>query len=452
MCTLNTRFSPRPPGPKGKIFKGSLDDFQADPLDFMTGLAKEYGKISTFRLGPFQSVYLVNDPDLIKEILVTKQQSFIKSRDIQTLKAVVGEGLLTSEKKHHMNQRRMIQPSFKKTHIDSYAQDMIDTTQSYISKWRSGEEKIITNDMMDIALGIITKTMFSMDFDEGSEIIGQPMEDVMRIGIKRMRSIIQIPLWLPTKKNRKLKRAVKILDQTIYHIIEKRRNDSNTHSDLLGVLMEAKDENNGEGMTDKQLRDELMTIFLAGHETTANMLSWTLYLLSQNPNYEKQLYKEVSDVVGNDSIAPSHFKNLPYTQNVIWESMRLFPPAYVIGRQVDKNVTIGGYQMKKGEMILISQYVMHRNPEFFENPDTFIPERFENNFIKSLPTFAYFPFGGGPRVCVGNHFSVMEGVLSIACIIKEFHLKLAPDHDEVKASPLITLRPRRGLRMILEKR
>ncbi|MGJ9383694.1 cytochrome P450 [Salipaludibacillus sp. CF4.18] len=442
----------QPPGPKGKVIKGSLNDFQAGPLPFLFKTAKEYGPISCFRFGPFQNVYLVNEPDLIKEILVTKQKSFVKSRDIQTLKAVVGEGLLTSEKDMHMQQRRMIQPSFKKSHISSYAQDMIDTTHSFISKWKNEEEKVITDDMMDIALGIITKTMFSMDFEEGAKKLGEPMDAVMKIGVKRMRSLIQLPLWLPTKNNRKLKKAVSKLDQEIYQIIERRRQEPGVHSDLLGVLMEAKDEDDGEGMSDLQLRDELMTIFLAGHETTANLLSWTLYLLSQNPKAEKKLCDEILHVTGDNPVTPKNFADLPYTQFVIWESMRLYPPAYVIGRQVDKKVNIGGYHFKKGEMVLMSQYVMHRNPEYFDNPEEFIPDRFADNFMKKLPTYAYFPFGGGPRVCVGNHFSLMEGVLALAVMMKEYSVKMAPNHGEITPQPLVTLRPKHGLRMIVKRR
>lgn len=449
---MNTRFFPRPPGPKGRKIGGSLAEFQADPLYFLSQLAKEYGGISYFRFGPFQGVYFVNDPDLIKDILVTKQHIFVKSRDIQTLKAVVGEGLLTSEKDHHMKQRRLIQPSFKKTHIDSYAQDMIDTTKSFISKWGDKEERIITNDMMDITLGIITKTMFNIDFAEGSDKLGEPMDVVMKLGIKRMRSIMQTPLWVPTKNNRKLKRAIKTLDEELYNMIERRRTDSHLHTDLLDILMEAKDDENGERMTDHQLRDELMTIFLAGHETTANLLSWTLYLLTQNPQAEQKLFTEIKRVIGEKEVAPEHYTELSFTQSVIWESMRLFPPAYVIGRQVDKNVNIGGYHMKKGEMVLMSQYVMHRDQRFFDQPDKFIPERFDHNFMNSLPTFAYFPFGGGPRVCVGNHFSLMEGVLALTCMVKEFRMEMAPNHHEVKPQPLITLRPKGGLRMVVEKR
>ncbi len=454
MTRLVNRFFSRntPPGPKGKLIVGSLNDFQIDPLRFLSQLTEEYGNVVRFRLGPFQRIYLINDPELIKEVLVTKQKVFIKSRDIQTLKAVVGEGLLTSEKELHMHQRRLIQPSFKKVHINHYAQDMIDTTSGYISKWEDREEKIITDEMMNIALGIITKTMFRMDFEEGAHILGEPMDAVMKLGVKRMRSLVQLPLWVPSKSNLELKKAVKTIDQVLYRMIDERRGDSKTRTDLLSILMEARDEEYGIGMSYKQLRDELMTIFLAGHETTANVLSWTLYLLSQHPEVDQNLYKEISDVTHGGSLTPDHFSKLTYTQNIIWESMRLYPPAYVIGRQAVENVEIGGYGLKKGDMVLMSQYVMHRNTAYFDDPDSFNPERFADNFLKTLPPYAYFPFGGGPRVCIGNHFALMEAVLALASIAKKYRLKLASGHHKVRPQPLITLRPKRGLRMIVEDR
>ncbi|AST92513.1 cytochrome P450 [Sutcliffiella cohnii] len=446
------RKSSSPPGPKGKFFNGNLREFQADPLQFMRKTTEQFGGISLLRFGPFQKVYLVNDPKLIKEILVTKQKYFIKSNDIRSLKTVVGDGLLTSEKEKHMYQRRLIQPAFKKQHIINYGQDMIETTLQYIAKWQDGEERDITEDMMNITLGIISKTMFSMKLEEGHSMIGEPMEAVMTLAIKRMRAIFPLPLWIPTKENQQFKNAIKKLDQVLYEIIEKRQNQGVEMEDLLGMLMAARDEKDGIGMTNTQLRDELMTIFLAGHETTANALSWTLYLLSQHPDKEEKLKDEISRVVLKREPQAEDFMKLPFAQNVVWESMRLFPPAYVVGREVDRNVEIGGHTLKRGDMILISQYVMHRNAEYFENPDTFIPERFENNFMRSLPPYVYFPFGGGPRVCIGNHFALMETVLTLVCIIQQYSLRLAPKHHTVKPQPLITLRPKHGIRMVVKKR
>ncbi|MDQ0220649.1 cytochrome P450 [Peribacillus cavernae] len=441
-----------PQGPKGKLLTGHLKEFQSDPLEFLTRLTTEYGDVAKIRFGPFQNVYLISDPDLIKQVLVTKQKHFVKSRDFHALKPIIGEGLLTSEKELHMRQRRLIQPAFRKTHIVNYGQDMIDITTNYISTWKDGEERMITQDMMSMALGIISKTMFSMDFEEGYDVLGEPIETAMRTAVKRMRTLLQPPLWVPTRSNREYKNAIHELDKVLFEIIDKRREDAEKQEDMLGILMDARDDEDGLGMTDTQVRDELMTIFLAGHETTANALSWTLYLLSQHPEVESKLFHEIENVIGNRLPAPEDFKNLTYTQNIIWESLRLYPPGFVTGREVDEDVDIGGYHFKKGDMILVSQYVMHHKQEYFDNPESFYPERFENNFAKTIPAYAYFPFGGGPRVCIGNHFAMMEAVLVLVCISQRYRLRIAPDHHEVTPYPSITLRPKRGLRMIVEER
>ncbi|MGE7668785.1 cytochrome P450 [Peribacillus sp. NPDC097077] len=441
-----------PTGPKGKIITGHTKEFQSDTIGFLTRLAKEYGDVAKLRLGPFQNVYLISDPDLIKQILVTKQKSFLKSKDFDSLKPLIGEGLITSDKDFHMRQRRLIQPSFKKTHISNYAQDMIDITKEYISTWKNGEERIITEDTMSLALGIVSKTMFSTELKDGYNLIGEPIDEVMKVAVKRMRNLFQLPLWIPTKSNREYKKVLERLDTVIYSIIEGRREDAKSHEDMLGILMEARDEVDGLGMSDRQVRDEVMTIFLAGHDTTATLLSWTLYLLSQNPEVEAKLFHEIDTVIGNRTPTPDDFMKLTYTQNIIWESLRIYPPLYVISRKAAEDVSIGNYHFKKGEMFLLSSYVMHHNPEYFDQPESFIPERFENNYLKTIPPFAYFPFGGGPRVCIGNHFALMEAVLVLACIAQQYRIKLAPDHHEVKPLPLLTLRPKSGLRMIVEER
>ncbi|WP_078427344.1 cytochrome P450 [Alkalihalobacterium alkalinitrilicum] len=439
-------------GPKGKWLTGNLNDFQQDPLHFLTELSIEYGEVAKFRLGPFQKVYHVSNPNLIKEILVTKQNKFTKSKDLNVLKDVVGEGLLTSEKDFHMKQRRLIQPAFKKSHITNYAHDMIDVTTDYISHWEENREYQMAQEMMNITLGIITKTMFSMSFQEGSDVIGTPIESFMKLAIKRMRSIVPLPLWLPTKNNLLYKKSILKLEQVLGNIIEQRKKSGEKLDDLLGMLMEARSEVDGLGMSDKQLKDELMTIFLAGHETTANALTWCLFLLTQNPHVVKKLNEEIDLVIGDRNVVPDDYMKLHYTQNIIWETLRLYPPAYVIGRQVDEDVEVGDYLFQKGEMILISSYVLQRDPTYFEQPLSFMPERFENEMVKSLPPYAYFPFGGGPRVCIGNHFAIMEAVLVLACICQKYNLALAPHHHEVKPQPLITLRPKRGINIVLTKK
>jgi cytochrome P450 len=447
-----TTFYKSPQGPKGKIITGNLKAFQSDPVAFLTQMATEFGDVAKFRLGPFQNIYLVSDPEMIKQVLVTKQKNFLKSDDFKALKPILGEGLLTSDKELHMRQRRLIQPAFKKSHIINYGQDMIDITTDYLPKWKDGAERIMTHDIMSITLGIICKTMFNMDFREGYQKIGEPIETAMKMAIRRMRSLIKLPLWVPTKRHRDYKNAIRAIDRVIFDIIQKRRNDPVKHEDMLGILMDARDDIDGLGMTDKQVRDELMTIFLAGHETTANALSWTLYLLSQHPEVEAKLFREIATVIGSRPPTPGDFMKLTYTQNILWESMRLYPPAFVTGRKVEEDVDIEGYHFKKGDVILVSQYVMHRKPEYFHNPRSFIPERFENNFVKTIPSYAYFPFGGGPRVCIGNHFAMMEAALVLVTVAQRFQLKLAPDHHEIKTYPSITLRPKSGLRMIVQER
>ncbi|WP_096200738.1 cytochrome P450 [Bacillus sp. FJAT-45350] len=434
-----------------KLIAGDLEAFQSDPLGFLTQLSKE-NDVASFRLGPFHKVRLISDPKIIKEILVTKQKYFVKSQDMKVLKSVVGNGLLTSEKDIHQRQRRLIQPAFKKNHISSYGEDMIQTTDDYIQQWKDNEQRTISEDMMNITLGIISKTMFGMPFKDGHKQIGVPMETIMRQAIKRMRTILPLPLWVPTKNNKKYTQAVKSLDNVLYEIISERRKNGEQKEDLLGILMDAKDETGINQMSDRQLRDELMTIFLAGHETTANALIWTFYLLAQNPEAERKLYEEIDGVIGSRKPSPDDYINLSYTQNVFSEALRLYPPAYVIGRKVDKDVEIEGHHFKRGDMILISQYVMHRKPEYFENPNSFIPERFEKEQRKKLPEYAYFPFGGGPRVCIGNHFAMMEAVLVIATIARRFRLKLAEEPKKVKPQPVITLRPKHGLQMFIEER
>jgi cytochrome P450 len=237
-----------PLGPKGKLLTGHTKEFQTDPLDFLTRLATEYGDVAKIRFGPFQNVYLVSDPDMIKQVLVTKQRHFVKSQEFHALKPIIGEGLLTSDKDFHMRQRRLIQPAFKRSHIINYGQDMIDITADYIDAWIDGEERIITQDMMTITLGIISKTMFSMDLKEGYNVIGGPLEFAMKIAVKRMRTLLQLPLWVPTKSNRESKKAIQTLDDVVYGIIEKRREDPEKPEDMLGILMDARDDDDGLGM------------------------------------------------------------------------------------------------------------------------------------------------------------------------------------------------------------
>jgi cytochrome P450 len=444
-------------GPKGLPLTGNLLLFRKDPLGFLKKAAENYGEIVPFRFGP-RHVYLLKNPEHIKEVLLTKQNHFKKAKGLQVAKAVVGEGLLTSEGEKHMRQRRLMQPHFQPKRISSYAQNMVQKTQIMLQTWTDGEERSITDDMMRLTLAIIMKTMFSIEVKEDSaqsiHDIGHAIEVGMKYATRKATSFINIPAGIPTKRNRERQESIKLLDDTIFSIINDRRqsSDKEAKEDLLSMLLAAKDEEDGTGMSDEQVHDEVMTIFLAGHETTANTLSWTWYLLSQHPEVEQKFSAELDAVLGGNPPTVDDLKNLPYLNNLIWESMRLYPAVWTMNREVVEAVEIGGHTFRPGETLMMSQYVMHRNSRFFENPEQFDPGRFEGNLLKQIPQYAYFPFGGGPRICIGNHFALMEAALLLATIGQRYKLRLIDNHPPVEPEPLITLRPKGGLRMKISKR
>ncbi|WP_088067358.1 cytochrome P450 [Gottfriedia luciferensis] len=429
---------------------GHLNEFRKDPLHFLSDLYNKHDTIVSFRFA-HRKMNLLLEPALIKEVLVTKQNSFHKSKPFQEMKTLLGEGLLTSEDEVHMRQRRLMQPSFTKQHIQTYAEEMTMITEEFLCSWKDGEERLISRDMMELTLAIIVKTMFSMDMYQGHERVGKHLDIIMDIATKRIRSVLKAPLALHTPQNKSLTEAINAIDKVLYEMIEK-RSDSNIKEDLLGVLMRARDEESGEGMTNQQLRDEAMTIFMAGHETTANTLSWCLYLLSQHPSKAERLYEEVDRVLGNRRANHDDMKELVYTQQIIWESIRLYPPAWLIGRKAIEDVRIGNYKIHKGETVLISPYIMQHSEKYFSNAEEFIPERFINGKVKDVPEYAFFPFGGGPRVCIGNHFAIMEATLVLATIAQQFTVELLQNQHKVEPEPFITLRPKSGLRMIVRKR
>ncbi|WNQ10449.1 cytochrome P450 [Paenibacillus aurantius] len=440
-------------GPKGRPITGNLLEFRKDPLAFLQKAYKEYGDFVPIRFGPTRHVYLISDPDSIKEVLLTKQASFRKAKGLQTAKAVIGEGVLTSEGEQHMRQRRMLQPAFKKTTISRYGDTMVRYSEELISEWRSGEERVITNDMMRLTLNIITQTMFGMNLSEGYGDVSHALEVGMKYVSRRASSFIDLPFELPTKNNKEFKESAEMLDKIIYGIIQERRaKGEEDREDLLAMLLAARDDEDGTGMTDKQVRDEVMTIFLAGHETTANTLAWTFYLLSQNPDARAKLEEELDRVLTDRLPTVADLEKLPYTGNVIWEALRIYPPVWAVNREVSEEVEIGGHLLKPGDTVMMSQYVIHRSDRYFEDPEVFRPERFEGDLLKRIPGFAYFPFGGGPRICIGNHFAFMEASLVLATIARRFRLDLAEDHHKVEGEPLVTLRPKHGLRMVAEKR
>lgn len=442
-------------GPRGLPFAGHLLAFRKNPLHFLEQSFREYGELVHLRFGPSRHLYVLTNPDLIKEVLLTKQQHFRKAKGLQTAKAVVGEGVLTSEGDKHLRQRRLMQPSFRKDRISAYGEAMVGHTVRMLDGWSDGRQRVITDDMMQLTLNIITETMFGTQLDGGVEEIGKAIDVGMKYVSKKASSFIDVPAGFPTKSNREFQEASKLLNDVMYSIIEERRKRKDgtgeRRQDLLSMLLAAKDED-GSAMTDEQVRDEVMTIFIAGHETTANTLSWTWYLLSLNPEAERKFHEELDTVLEGRTPTVDDLAKLDYLQLLIWESMRVYPAVWAINREVVDEVEIGGHPFRPGDTIMMSQYVMHRNPQYYERPEEFRPERFEGDFLKTIPQFAYFPFGGGPRVCIGNNFALMEAALVLATVGQRYKLRLAEGHPPVEPEPLVTLRPKPGLTMVAEAR
>ncbi len=426
--------------------------FRRDPLKFLTRIAREHGDIVHFRMGP-QHVLMLNHPDLIKDALVTRADHFHKGRALQRAKRLLGEGLLTSEGEHHRRQRRLAQPAFHRKRVESYGAVMVDYAALTASRWHDGETLDITHEMMRLTLSIVGKTLFDTEVESEADEVGGALTQILELFQMLLLPYSEYLEKLPLPANRRFLRARAKLDAVIYRIINERRASGTDRGDLLSMLLLAQDEEGDMGgMTDEQLRDEALTIFLAGHETTANALSWTWYLLSQNPEAEARLHAEL-DAVLQDGRMPTveDLPQLRYTEMVLAESMRLYPPAWVVGRLAIKDYAVGDYVAEPGTLILISQYVMHRDSRFFPEPLRFDPERFAPEAKEARPAYAYFPFGGGARRCIGEGFAWMEGTLLIAAIARRWRMRLVPGHAVV-AHPRITLRPKHGILMTLEER
>jgi cytochrome P450 len=437
-----------PPGPSPDSRSGSFANYSRDPLGFLPALAREYGDIVTMRFYKFR-VYYVNHPDYIEEVLVNQARKFIKGRILRANKGLFGNGLLTSEGDFWLRQRRLAQPAFHRARIAAYAETMVRFAERILEGWRDGESRDVHAEMMRLTLQIVSKTLFDADVDADVQEVNRALEAIMEHN-SDFRRLILTPSWLPTLRNIRAALATRRLNKIIYRIIGQRRAEGRNAGDLLSMLLHAQDED-GSRMTDRQLRDEVITLFLAGHETTALSLSWTWWLLAQHPQVEAKLHAELEATLGGRTPALEDLPKLRYLDHVVTESMRLYPPAWGMARLAIEDAEIGGYKIRKGSGVSLSQWVVHRDPRWYESPEEFQPERWEGDLLKRLPRFAYFPFGGGPRQCIGNTFALMETALILATIAQKFRLRLVPGHAVVPIAS-ITLRPRHGIRVTLEAR
>ena len=463
-----------PPGPRSVIPNKLLRNFIHEPIKTLMDTANTYGDIAHFKFGR-QHVYLINNPHHIEDILIRNHKNFIKSKGLQVSKRLLGEGLVTSEGEYHDRQRRIIQPAFHPNLVKKYGDIMIAYAENMSEQWKDGITLDIHKEMIKVTSAIISKSVLGSDVNsEEGDIVGNALltcgEYFNRLLMPFGNLIGKMPLL---RVNREFQDAKKKLDSIVYDMIKQHRDNENKadvdKTDLLYTLLHAQDAEAGIGqMSDLQLRDEVMTIFLAGHETTANALTWTFYLLSQNSSVEAKLYEELCSVLGNDNddkdggassadckkIRNPTIKDIPkleYTEKVLRESMRLYPPAWTLGRQSLNDYKVDKYVIPAGSIILMSQYVMHRNPLYFPNPDLFYPDRWTKEMKSHLPRFSYFPFGGGIRGCVGEPFAWMEGILLIATFCKQWKMHHDKSH-KVELKPLITLRPKYGMQMKLERR
>jgi cytochrome P450 len=441
-----------PPGPKGFVPGLPLLAFTRDPLGFLTNVAASYGDIAHFSYGS-QSFFFISHPDYIKDVLVTHNTSFMKGRGLQRMKRLLGEGLLTSENPLHRRQRRLAQPAFHKQRIASYGSLMVDySLRHQRERWQDGLSLDISEEMMHLTLAIVGKTLFDTDTEEEAEEVRAAMSAMMVSFTRLMMPFAELLDRLPLPSTRRFLRARARLDAVIYRMVDERRKSDVDRGDLLSMLMIAQDdEGDGGVMTNEQLRDEVMTIFLAGHETTANALTWTWYLLSQHPEVETRLHEEIDTVLAGRPPTVEDLPRLRYTEMVLAESMRLYPPAWVLGRRALKDLELGGYRVPAGSLVIMSQFVTHRDARYFPEPLRFDPERWTPEAKEARPQFSYFPFGGGPRRCIGDGFAWMEGILVIATLAQSWRMRLVPGHP-VELRPVVTLRPKHGMRMTLEQR
>ena len=426
---------------------GVLSDFRKNPPEFLLNVARKHGDIVFMRLGP-QQAFVVSNPEWIKDVLVTHQAHFMKSRMLERAKVLLGEGLLTSEGEFHKRQRRLVQPAFYRERLIGYGSAMVECAAQCREKWTAGATLDIAREMNRLTLAIVAKTLFNADVSSEADEIGAALTEVLGLFETVLMPFSEWLEKLPLPSVRRFERARALLDKIIYGIISERRASGRDEGDLLSMLLLAQDE--GSGMDDKQVRDEALTLFLAGHETTANALAWTWYLLSENPQVERKFHAEI-DALGGRLPTFDDLARLKYVEMVFAESMRLYPPAWSVGRRNLGEYRMGEFTIPDRSILLMSPYVVHRDPRWYPDPLKFDPARWLPEDAAQRPKFSYFPFGGGARVCIGERFAWMEGVLLLATLGQRWKLRLEPGHP-VETKALITLRPKYGMRMTVEAR
>jgi len=423
-----------------------------DPLGFLLA-TRRYGEVVGMRF-VFSPAYLIYHPDDVKHVL--QENHFNYNKDIFTyhvLKPVLGSGLFTNDGESWLRQRRLMQPAFHRKRLVTYVTLMADAIDAMLESWQSrqkaDEPLDIAEEMMRLTLRIVGQALFSIDLSQETSTVGQAVTTLVKLLGDYVYAPFP-PISIPIPRNRHMQTAIHELDTVTFGIIKERREHTTDTGDLLSMLLLARDEETGEGMNDQQVHDEVMTLLLAGHETTANALTWTWYLLSQHPEIEGRLHDELAAVLDGNSPTIEHLPHLTYTSMVLQEALRLYPPIWVLSRKAISDDELGGFPIPQGSMVILSPYATHRHPAFWEQPEVFDPERFTPERVAARPHYAHFPFGGGPRLCIGSNFALMEAQLVLATVAQHYRLRLAPGHPVVPEAK-ITLRPRYGMPMMLQR-
>jgi cytochrome P450 len=431
-----------PPVLPGSVVRHVLE-LSKDPLRTQQQWHREHGDIVLLPVPGFR-VWFVQHPDLVHQVMVRDHTSFRKDWYTRTLSELLGNGLLTNEGASWRTQRRLVQPSFHHTALQGYARAMVAVTDRHLQGWSDDSELDAHGEMMHLTLQVVAATLFGADVADDAQRISDAL-DVWMHGVRGFLGTgYRIPLAVPTPHNRRMQRALVELDDVVQGLVDHHRAEPRDDT-LLGMLIAATDEDGG-GMSDRQLRDEALTLLMAGHETTAAWLTMALYLISQHPRVEERLHAEVDTVLQGRSPELSDVKDLPYTRALLDEVLRLYPPAYTMGREATVPVDLGGHRIRPGDQVWASQWAIQRDPRFYDNPDRFEPQRWLDGLSKTLPKGAYFPFGLGPRLCIGRRFAELEATLVLATIAQAWSLRLAPG-ETLKLMPTVTLRPESGLRM-----
>lgn len=438
-----------PIGPRGWPLLGSMLEARRDPLAFTLRLAREYGDVARFHLGPYKG-YLVSDPEGVRRVLQANHRNYDKQNyDYEMLRLFVGEGLLTADGQHWLEQRRLMQPMFARGHLKSFSGAMYRPIQRMVESWRevANKDKVIdvAHEMNRLALEIVSRFLFGSSMHSHRDQVIESFEVLNHEVARRFQSLLALPLWVPSPRNLAARRAIDRIDEVLEKLVAN-RDDTDSDGGLLRALTEAHGGDQGDSVQDRKVRDEIVTLTLAGHETTAALLSWTWYLLALHPDVAQRVRQEVDGVVGGRAPSAEDLENLTFTDQVLKESMRLYPPVWIVSRRAKQSDQISGYRIPADGVVAVSPYATHRHPRYWERPEHFDPTRFEPERERERHPFAYVPFGGGPRLCIGGAFALMEAKMVVASLVQRYQLDLE-DPQSVRPEPLVTLRPEGGLLM-----